>query len=78
MASDPTDESDIRNAALEEAAEAASAEIRRLHKVLMPVYEGKVAEPNLAIADALSAAIRALKSDPALVPASKPSLEEER
>jgi len=47
------------NARLIAALQAASAELRRLHYVLTPEYEGKVGEPNLAIADEADAAIAA-------------------
>jgi hypothetical protein len=58
----PTDESDIRNAALEEAASICSQAGDNL----------VIGELPHGVCVALAAAIRALKSDPAPVPATKP------
>ncbi|WP_027685106.1 hypothetical protein [Rhizobium leguminosarum] len=62
MGSDPTDESDIRNAALEAAAQICSQAGDNL----------VIGELPHGVCVALAAAIRALKSDPAPVPATKP------
>jgi hypothetical protein len=78
----PTDESDIRNAALEEAIEAAKMARTRLMRYANAVERGEVQgggrEFERRIWGAFSDfdqavdAIRALKSDPAPVPAPKP------
>jgi hypothetical protein len=70
MASDPTDESDIRNAALEAAA-------KLIEDNMLVGAEGEEriiprSNPGNKLGLAYASAIRALKSDPAPVPAPKP------
>jgi hypothetical protein len=71
MGSDRTDESDIRNAALEAAAQLAEVRLTSVLTTNTVVGRG-LHRLDGAIIRELAAAIRALKSDPAPVHATKP------